>query len=489
MAIEPFTIEINATFNTFKELKHTLKLYAIQNNFETRTIRCDKRRYQLKCKAEGCTWSLRARSIVNSNIWRIADLNSQHNCVGVLHTGNSTASAQFLATEIIEKVRAQPDIKPKNLKKDIQRQYGIEIPYSRVWSAKEFANAMINGSHEETYTKLPKYCEELLAANPESFIEYERTNTNQFRRLFLCFGASAKGYASCKPLLGIDGTSIKNKYQGILLTATATDAEGHLFPLAFGIADIEDKDNWLWFLGKLRGVLERYVPAQIYRQFGITILSDRQKGLIQGVSQHFPLAARGYCLKHLEKNLKNSFKHPELSSLLWKAAASKSVAEFDKHMDNFRKINQKAFEWLINETEPANWVDCFFAGRRYGHYTSNIAESINSWLLEAREQPLIPMLDTIRQQLMAWFDNRRREAAGLPDDGVVPTLSKAIRKLNDAAHRYTARHAVKLIYEVKSLQSNNEYVPALAFNSSPKDIRVSTLSMSSFADMRLMSIT
>ena len=296
MANDPPPIEINATFDTLKELKHSLKLHAIQKNFETRTIRCDKRRYQLSCKAEGCSWFLRARVIRKSSIWRIAELNSSHDCVGVLHAGNSTASARFLATEVMEKVRAQPDIKPKNLKKDIHREFGIEIPYWYVWASKELANAMINGSHEETYAKLPKYCEQLLAANPGSFVECERTDTNQFCRFFLCYSASAKGFVSCRPLLGIDETSIKNKYQGILFTAMATDAEGHLFPLTFGVADIEDKDNWVWFLGKLRGVLEQHTLAQISKQFGITILSDHQKGLIQAVGQHFPLAAHGYCL-------------------------------------------------------------------------------------------------------------------------------------------------------------------------------------------------
>src|SRR5579864_7712353 len=125
MASEPSTIKLNAAFDTFDELKHKLKLHAIQSNFETHTIRRDKRRYQLKCKADGCPWFLRARPIVNSNIWRIAELNSQHDCVGVLHTGNSSASARFLAAEMMETVRTQPEIKPKNLKKNIQSEYGI----------------------------------------------------------------------------------------------------------------------------------------------------------------------------------------------------------------------------------------------------------------------------------------------------------------------------------------------------------------------------
>jgi len=331
--------------------------------------------------------------------------------MGVPHTGNSSASAEFLATIILEKVRSQPDIRPTDIKKDIHRVYGIEIPYSRALATKEWAFNIINGTHEESYAKLPKYCEQLLVANPRSFREYERTDTNQFRRLFLGYNASAMGFVSCKLLLSLDGTSIKNKYQGILLTATATDAQGQLFPLAFGIVDIDVKDSWLWFLTKLRGVFDQYIPTLINVLNALTFLSDRQKGLIYAVNELFPLSAHGYCLKHLEKNLKILYKHKDLVPRLWKAAVAKTVPEFEQHMENFRKIDNEAFKWLMEHTEPRHWVDCYFEGHRYGHYTSNIAEAINAWLLDAREQPLQPMLETIRDQLMGWFDNRREEGA------------------------------------------------------------------------------
>lgn len=52
-------------------------------------------------------------------------------------------------------------------------------------------------------------------------------------------------HADCCLLLGLDGTHLKSKYQGILLTATAVDAVGSLFPLTFGIVDAENDDNWL----------------------------------------------------------------------------------------------------------------------------------------------------------------------------------------------------------------------------------------------------
>jgi hypothetical protein len=423
------SIKLDQVFATREDLKHAIKKYAIQNNFETRTTRVDSRRYQIKCKAEDCPWLLHARPLGDSAQWRVEQLNPSHSCIGLTHTGNSAASADFLAREILEQVRLQPDLKPTNIVKDIHRIYGVEVPYQRAHAAKADALNLINGTHEESFAKLPEYCEQLLAANPGSSVMYEKTDTNQFHRFFLCFDASAKGFASCKPLLGLDGTSLKSRYQGMLLTATAMDANGQLFPLAFGVTDIEDDDNWLWFLQKLREVIYPIIPAIIEKRHALSFLSDRQKGLKRAVIEIFPLAAHGYCLKHLEKNLKVTYKNKDLVSLLWKAASSKTPSEFNATMEDFRKISQAAYQWLKEHTEPCHWVDCFFEGRRYGHYTSNIAESLNAWLLPAREQPLLPMIETIREKLMTWFNKRRTEAAELSDDSYAPKVSLNLLKL------------------------------------------------------------
>ena len=383
----------------------------------------DTYRYRVACKSEDCSWFLLARPVEASSIWKIRQLSNTHTCLLPNHGGNSSLTAEFLAHKILDQVRSQPDIKPSNLHKDLLATHGLHIPYKRVYQAKEHALKLINGTHEESYANIPKYCEELRAANPGTIIDYEATAiSNQFSRLFLCFHASAQGFTNCKPLIGIDGTHVKSKFKGILLAATATDAQGQLFPLAFAVVDSENDAQWLWFLQKLRDVLMEHVPTILDVPDALTILSDRQKGLIQGVESIFPFSAHGYCVKHLERNLKIHHNHPELIKLLWKAASARSIPEFEKHMDNFRKISEHAYTWLINETNPENWVDCYFKGKRYGHYTSNIIESLNSWLRTAREQPLLPMLETIRSGLMDWFEKRRIEGQTFQANGFVPKV-------------------------------------------------------------------
>ena len=65
-----------------------------------------------------------------------------------------------------------------------------------------------------------------------------------------------------------------------------------------------------------------------------------------------------------------------------------------------KAINASAIDWLFSHAKPEHWAEIYFQGRRYGHLTSNIAESLNSWLLEARNMPILAMLERIQHQLM-----------------------------------------------------------------------------------------
>ena|SRR5436190_5563109 len=70
----------------------------------------------------------------------------------------------------------------------------------------------------------------------KEFQELYHPRTNNYKSvllLSLCYHVLVKGFANCKPLLGVDGTHMRSRYQGILLTATVTDTEGQLFPLTF----------------------------------------------------------------------------------------------------------------------------------------------------------------------------------------------------------------------------------------------------------------
>ncbi|KAL0229569.1 hypothetical protein GEMRC1_014186 [Eukaryota sp. GEM-RC1] len=57
--------------------------------------------------------------------------------------------------------------------------------------------------------------------------------------------------------------------------------------------------------------------------------------------------------------------------------------------------------------EPEYWVECLFSGNRHGLITSNLAESMNACISDARELPITQMLDAIRSKIAEWFITRR----------------------------------------------------------------------------------
>ncbi|KAK9261667.1 hypothetical protein V1519DRAFT_444733, partial [Lipomyces tetrasporus] len=70
-------------------------------------------------------------------------------------------------------------------------------------------------------------------------------------------------------------------------------------------------------------------------------------------------------------------------------------------------------------TDPSIGRTSYFPGNRLGNRTSNVAESFNSWILEARSLPVHAMVERIRLQLMLLRterlkDNCARMASGSP---------------------------------------------------------------------------
>jgi hypothetical protein len=85
------------------------------------------------------------------------------------------------------------------------------------------------------------------------------TRSCEFLSPFVSYASSIAGYPYCRSLLTLDGTHLKTRYQGVLLIAVGVDAEQHLFPLAFGVVNAENRENGSWFLEELRTSLEHSV--------------------------------------------------------------------------------------------------------------------------------------------------------------------------------------------------------------------------------------
>ena len=93
------------------------------------------------------------------------------------------------------------------------------------------------------------------------------------------------------------------------------------------------------------------------------------------------------------------FKNVELKLLVWKAACAITIDDFNQQIQVMKDINPRCVDWLLSTANPKYWAEVYFPRWRYGHLTSNIADSLNSWLLEAHERPVFSMFEKIHHQM------------------------------------------------------------------------------------------
>ncbi|GMN59607.1 hypothetical protein TIFTF001_028698 [Ficus carica] len=196
--------------------------------------------------------------------------------------------------------------------------------------------------------------------------------------------------------------------------ACGHDANGSIFPLAFGIIPSESKESWKWFFEKLRD--------PIGTRESLAIVADRHKGIEYAANIVYPDAAFGICVQHLAANLKTrykDFKGP-LKTYFDGASRSYLVNEHQRHMESIRCRNPDMHRYPV-QTDSTKWSRAYFNGRRYAIMTSNIAKSLNSVDWKARLMPV----GFLRELLQIWFVERHEEALKITSK-LAPKVEKLI---------------------------------------------------------------
>lgn len=444
-------LSVGQEFSDVNSCRRALRDTAIALHFEIQTVKSDKTRFTAKCASEGCPWRIHAAKLPGIPTFTIRTIHEQHTCGGLTHLGHQQASVQWVANSVEQLLKENPHHKPKEILEEIHRVHGITLSYKQAWRGKERIMGTVRGSFEEGYRLLPQYCAQIRRTNPGSIaVVYGSPVDNCFQRLFVSFQASIYGFLNgCRLLLGLDRTLLKSKYLGTLLFATGFDGDGSLFPLAFGVVEEDNAENWMWFLSELHNLLE----INTENMPRLTILSDRQKCIVDGVEANFPTAFHGFCMRHLSDSFRKEFNNTMLVNLLWEAAHALTVMEFEAKILEIEAISHDAAFW-VRQVPARLWATAYFEGARFGQLTANIVESLNSWILEASGLPIIQMMECIRRQLMTWF-NERREMSMQWTNILVPSAEKRVSEALESARAYQVLRANEAEFEVISHEGTN----------------------------------
>jgi hypothetical protein len=191
----------------------------------------------------------------------------------------------------------------------VQRKYNMCPDRWKLGRARKDALLEIHDNEEAQFALLRDYGEELKRANPGS-IFFLSTNSvkeagsdivkEHLATMYWSYDACKRGFLTgCKPLICVDGCHIKTRNKGVLLAVVVIDSNDCILPIAMGMVEAECTSSWEWFLTTLRDGLN------ITNTSPWTIMSDRQKGMINVVEKVFPDADR-FCVRHFIQNFQKA---------------------------------------------------------------------------------------------------------------------------------------------------------------------------------------
>ncbi|XP_052183294.1 uncharacterized protein LOC127795565 isoform X2 [Diospyros lotus] len=400
---------IGQDFKDVYEFRDALQKYAIAHRFVYKLKKNDSTRASGRCAAEGCSWRIHASWFPAAQSFRIKKLNGSHTCGGESWK-SAHPTKNWLVNIIKDRLRDSPHHKPKEIANAILQDFGIELNYTQVWRGIEDAREQLQGSYKEAYNQLPWYCDKIVETNPGSFAKLVISDDKRFEGLFVSFHASVHGFEKgCRPLLFLEATPVKSKFQEILLTATALDGNDCFFPVAFAIVDAESGEKWLWFLEQLKSAL----PASR----SMTFVSDKETGLKDCVLQVFGNAYHGYSIYHLLDSFKKSVKGPfhgdgkgSLPGYFIAAAHAVRLVGFRKFTEQIKNVSSQAYDWVM-QIPPEYWTTTSLKGERHNQITENVAESYIKLMEEVRELPITQKIDALISVVGEMMTSRQTDAS------------------------------------------------------------------------------
>ncbi|KAI0498686.1 hypothetical protein KFK09_019576 [Dendrobium nobile] len=344
-------IAVGTYFPDAISFKHALRSIAIKENFRVRIKASDKTRVIATCAYQGCKWRIRASLCEDDQSFEVRRLEGDHTCPGTNRAGNRLATSTWVANEIQDIVKRNPDIHPKEINNNLEKEYGLSLPYMKLWRSREHARENIFGCIDDNYKWVSTLQAELISRNPGSHITYTYdVRDNSFQRFYVSFKVCSDGFKyGCRPLISLDACHLKSKHLGMLLSVISLDGNNGLFPIGFVVVENESKQTWLWFLHNFGETIGTEVEP-------LAFISDMEKGLGEAIREVYPGAEHRICIRHLWKNIKKKFHCKDghkLQGLVWEVANGYTCTEYNTKLFELSVLNQTIHAYLISL--PYKW--------------------------------------------------------------------------------------------------------------------------------------
>ncbi|XP_022899371.1 uncharacterized protein LOC111412677 [Olea europaea var. sylvestris] len=437
--MEDLIFKVGQIFESKKVLKDAITEHLVRHNREIKYLKNDAKRLRATCK-QICSWILYATKQEDKLSFEIKTFKGGHNCSMVYK--NRRVTPTYLAGKYASDFRVEPNMTFGGFMDKVKKANLGDISIWQFYRTREKAMEKIRGSVVEHYRVLVDYYQQLRLTNVGSTIQLEG-RAGEFKRLYICLGGLKEGFINgCGRVIGMDGCFLKTEHGGQLLTAVGVDGNNIMYPVAYAMVETENGENWSWFLTLLRDDL------RIHDSHGWTFISDKQKGLVNAIGSLFEHPEHRTCIRHLYNNFSATHKGSALKNCLWDAARATTIPKWLEHLQKMLDLDPAAYGWL--ELKPASqWTKSHFQEEtRCDMLLNNLCESFNSTLLNAREHPILTMLEEIRVYLMKSIVIRR-EACEKWNGEIGPRIQKILNKNGELTRREYADYSDNGKFQVR----------------------------------------
>ncbi|XP_020185340.1 uncharacterized protein [Aegilops tauschii subsp. strangulata] len=336
------------------------------------------------------------------------------------------AKVRWVADAILDWMRETPTIGPIALHGKLFEKYKINISYMKIFYAKERALDKINGPWNESFQLLYTFKAEVETTSPGSVVEIDKHTV--------------------KPYLAVDATALNGRWRGQLAATSAVDGHNWLFPVAFGVLEVESEESWVWFLQQLRNIIG--TPS------GLVIHIDAFKGLETTVEIVFPGVEHRECMRHLAQNFKKKFRGKVYDENLWPASYTCNLRKHEHHLRVMYAHNPLVKEYMDAHHGKLWSRSKFNEICKVDYVTNNLAECFNAKFKSVKGLLLWQAFDKIRQMIMIKMALRKRiTETQYVGHLMLPSLIKA---WHANARGLRMKCILPLTYEAEVTYTNNK---------------------------------
>lgn len=385
--------EVNEEFDSIEEFKVAFTMSAMDKGIKLRVSQRNKKYITMKCKEESCKFKVLAGIVIKKSKCVVKTMNPFHSC------NNSNDEKLPCTVKTIVQRTNVSTITPRCLVDKIQIEYGKKISYHTARSAINSVKKNYGLVIDDAYSYIPSLVENIRRNG--DFSEYLCSKDGFFQRFFIMWSASQEFFMTSRRLLYIDGTFLVGPNKGTLLVAISQDSCDQLVLMAIGIVESENLSSWNWFLQ----MMSTKIPMN---NKDTIIFSDRERGIINAVNSIAPLSSKAYCVRHIAKNLKRSFRDSKSMEYFWKAAYTYSIQEFNSIMESLKNYNLLFYKRL-DSIGVNTWANALFPVPRFGKMTTNPVESMNSALKKFIDKDVCSLIIAINNYAMEIYNERRQK--------------------------------------------------------------------------------